>query len=366
MSGRPSRPTGSGRPGGGRSGAGSSGGRGSGGGSSGGGRSGGGAADRAQRADRGRAREEPGRGRQGDGTAGRGRPTGRTAGRATRDNAKPDSAKPDRAKPDRAKPDRAKPDSAKLDRAKPDRAKPGSAKKDGAKPDSAKPSAGQRPAGRTRTRKNRWGKDAEKYLLPDEPPIIATRRHWAALFRPAVRGVPFLLAGIWFLQADPGDQAGAVVGLAVALGAVVYLALNVAEWWVRHLLITRRRVLLTSGVIIRTVAVMPVRRITDLTFKETLFGQLLGYGTFRFESAGQDQGLDVITYVPNADAHYRELSQLMFPADFGRRPGADEDDGTGGSDGGGPSTGQPGGRDRRGERDTAPIPRVVPPPDGRG
>ena len=59
----------------------------------------------------------------------------------------------------------------------------------------------------------------------------------------------------------------------------------------RHFIVTKRRVLLTSGVIVRTVTLLPLRRITDLTWQETLLGQVLGYGTFRFESAGQDQAL---------------------------------------------------------------------------
>ena len=211
-----------------------------------------------------------------------------------------------------------------------------------------------------------WGRDAAKYLLTGEVPVISTRRHWAVLARPAARAVPALLVGIWVLQLDPTNRVSSTVGLVVALGALGYRALYVAEWWVRHLLVTRRRVLLTSGVIIRKVAVMPLRRITDLTYQETLVGQLLGYGTFRFESAGQQQGLDVITYIPDADATYRELSQLMFPSDQARGPVV-EDDGTGSSDGGAESNEErprPARPERRGVRDTAPIPRVAPPPDG--
>ena len=44
----------------------------------------------------------------------------------------------------------------------------------------------------------------------------------------------------------------------------------------RHFIVSRRRVLLTSGVIARTVTLLPLRRITDLTWKETLLGQVLG------------------------------------------------------------------------------------------
>ena len=206
-----------------------------------------------------------------------------------------------------------------------------------------------------------WGRDAAKYLLEGEVPVVSTRRHWAVLARPAARAVPALVLGIWVLQLDPTNRVSSTLGLVVALAALGYLALYVAEWWVRHLLVTRRRVLLTSGVVIRRVAVMPLRRITDLTYQETLVGQVLGYGTFRFESAGQQQGLDVITYIPEPDATYRQLSQLMFPSDQARGP---DDDGTGSSDEppGDPPAGG-GGRPRPpGVHDTAPIPRVPPEP----
>ncbi|MCZ2823835.1 MULTISPECIES: PH domain-containing protein [unclassified Modestobacter] len=180
-----------------------------------------------------------------------------------------------------------------------------------------------------RSRRPRWGKDAEKYLLPDEPPVIATRRHPAVLARPALRGVPAFAVGVWFLQLDPDDGFSTVVGLVVVLGALLYLGLHVGEWWVRHFLITRRRVLMTSGVFIRTVAVMPLRRITDLTWKETGWGQVLGYGTFRFESAGQAQGLDEITYLPHANALYKRLSELMFGTDFSTNPVSSDEDAEG-------------------------------------
>lgn len=214
-----------------------------------------------------------------------------------------------------------------------------------------------------RERRPRWGKDAEKYLLADEPPVIATRRHPAVLFRPTLRGLPLLALGGWLLVLDPGNQVSSTVGLLVVLGALLYLGLHVGEWWVRHFLITRRRVLLTSGVIIRTVAVMPLRRITDLTWKETFLGQILGYGTFRFESAGQQQGLDEITFLPHADALYKRVSELMFGNDISTTPVSDDDDGSGSMDDGESKARDPrnGATPRTGQRDTAPIPRLRPP-----
>jgi PH (Pleckstrin Homology) domain-containing protein len=215
-------------------------------------------------------------------------------------------------------------------------------------------------------RRPRWGKDAEKYLLSDEPPVIATRRHPAVLVRPFTRGVPVLVVGIWVLQLDPTNRVGATVGLVLVLGALAWLGLHVGEWWVRHLLVTRRRVLLTSGVIIRTVAVMPLRRITDLTWKETFWGQILGYGTFRFESAGQQQGLDVIDYMPHADALYKRLSELMFGTDTTSNPVSSDEDADGSmaaddrGDGDAPEQLMPRPLQSGRRHDTAPIPRTRP------
>ncbi|MGY1693453.1 MULTISPECIES: PH domain-containing protein [unclassified Geodermatophilus] len=187
-----------------------------------------------------------------------------------------------------------------------------------------------------------WAKDAAKYLLPGEQAVVATRRHWAVLLAPAARTLPVLVVGVWVLTLDPDNRVSATVGLAVVLGALGTFALRAGEWWMRHFIVTRRRVLLTSGIIARTVTLLPLRRITDLTWKETVLGQVLGYGTFRFESAGQQQALSQITFLPRADLLYREVSGLLFGSDWG----------SGGDDEGNPEPPA----DERPQRDTQPIP----------
>jgi membrane protein YdbS with pleckstrin-like domain len=201
-------------------------------------------------------------------------------------------------------------------------------------------------------RRPRWSKDAEKYLLPHEqPPVIATRRHWAVLIEPSLKSVPFLALGLWLLLVDRDNRVSTTAGFLVIVGALVYLGLRAGEWWMRHFIVTNRRVLLTSGLIVRTVALLPLRRITDLTYKETLFGQVLGYGTFRFESAGQQQALSEITYLPHADRLYRKVSNLLFGGD-----GADSGDDEGSPE---PSRRRPPSRPGPdgGRRDTQPIRR---------
>ncbi len=205
-------------------------------------------------------------------------------------------------------------------------------------------------------RPERWRKDAAKYLLPGEqPPVVATRRHWAVLILPALKALPVLALGGWLLALDPDNRITSTAGLLVVAAALVFLALRAGEWWMRHFIVTNRRVLLTSGIVVRTVALLPLRRITDLTWKETLLGQLLGYGTFRFESAGQQQALSEITFLPQADVLYRRVSQLLF----GVEGVEDEEDG-GVEPVAQQRTGEPSGAptdEPAGRRDTQPIPR---------
>jgi Bacterial PH domain len=202
----------------------------------------------------------------------------------------------------------------------------------------------------------RASKDVRKYLLPDETAVVATRRHWAVLIEPTVKFLPVFVAGSWLLLLDPDNRVTSSAGLLVILASLVYYGLRVAEWWMRHFIVSTRRVLLTSGVIARTVTLLPLRRITDLTWKETVPGQVLGYGTFRFESAGPQQALSEITFLPGADVLYRRVSGLLFSSDWGGSGGA----AASGDDEGNP---EPPARPPRppsegGRNDTEPIPRL--------
>jgi hypothetical protein len=199
----------------------------------------------------------------------------------------------------------------------------------------------------------RANKDVQKYLLPDERAVVATRRHWAVLLEPTAKFLPVFLIGGWLLVLDPDNKVTSSAGLLVLVGSLVYFGLRVGEWWMRTFIVSTRRVLLTSGVIVRTVTLLPLRRITDLTWKETFLGQLLGYGTFRFESAGQQQALSEITFLPGADVLYRRVSRLLFSSDWGGAASGGDDEGNPEPVQPPPSTPSPPDGDRR---DTQPIP----------
>jgi len=50
-----------------------------------------------------------------------------------------------------------------------------------------------------------------------------------------------------------------------------------------------------------------------MTFRQSFLGRILGYGTFILESAGQDQALSNVDFIPYPEQLYLEVCELLFP-----------------------------------------------------
>jgi protein-disulfide isomerase-like protein with CxxC motif len=70
--------------------------------------------------------------------------------------------------------------------------------------------------------------------------------------------------------------------------------------------------MLAQGFLVIKIAMMPLAKVTDLTFERSLRGRILGYGTLIVESAGQIQALNRIDYIPRPEEVYEALSELVF------------------------------------------------------
>jgi membrane protein YdbS with pleckstrin-like domain/phage FluMu protein Com len=155
----------------------------------------------------------------------------------------------------------------------------------------------------------------DRYLLPQERhEIIAVRQHPAVLLGPSALAIAGLLvAGVLSATILHGNRVLVdIVWLAwlVLLLRLVWKAIN---WGVTFFVITSQRMLLASGVLTRKVAMMPLTRVTDMSFKRSFAGRMLGYGEFIVESAGQDQALRNVPYIPYPEALYLQVCGMLFP-----------------------------------------------------
>ncbi len=161
---------------------------------------------------------------------------------------------------------------------------------------------------------------AERYLLEQEDVVFAVRRHAAQLVWPVASLVGAAIAVLVLDALLPPGLALLRLLLVVGSGVLaVRIGIKVLQWRVEWFLATNRRLILTTGLITRKVAMMPLSKVTDMSYAQSPLGRLFGYGRFVLESAGHDQALQTINYVPAADVHYRALCTVLFGAPPSRR-----------------------------------------------
>ncbi len=167
----------------------------------------------------------------------------------------------------------------------------------------------------------------DKYLIRTERAVVVTRRHWASLGKVGASCAGVLLLAMLVLIYLSDQQYFAIVGVLLLVGSTGWFALAWWIWSTEEFVITDKRVLLISGLVTRRVAIMPLSKVTDLTYERSVMGRLLGFGVFVMESAGQHQALSRIEYLPRPDRLYQDVSTLLFGPDsalaYRRRPGDD-------------------------------------------
>jgi uncharacterized membrane protein YdbT with pleckstrin-like domain len=131
----------------------------------------------------------------------------------------------------------------------------------------------------------------ERLLSEDEELIYDLRPHWLTLVVPVAITVAVVLAvGAAWVVMPAGDlqqPARMVVGV---LGVVVLLATvvgRVLRWATTHFVLTTERLIFRSGVVAKFGREIPLERINDVTFSQSLFERLIGAGDLLVESAGE-------------------------------------------------------------------------------
>jgi uncharacterized membrane protein YdbT with pleckstrin-like domain len=154
---------------------------------------------------------------------------------------------------------------------------------------------------------------AARYLLPNEDCVAMVRRHPAVLLPASAYAVAGLLAA-FILSATLLRGHTTLILIIWGLWGLLMVRLiwQAINWAVDYFVITSKRILLTSGVFTRSVAMMPLSKVTDMSFRRSLAGRLLGYGEFVVESAGQDQALRTIDHIPYPEDLYRRVCDEIF------------------------------------------------------
>ncbi|WP_238016432.1 PH domain-containing protein [Dactylosporangium sp. AC04546] len=175
---------------------------------------------------------------------------------------------------------------------------------------------------------------AARYLFPTEKFRGEWKRHWIQLAKEGLVAIGATVAMGYvagWLTKHNQTQLRTVVLIIWAV-VILWCAWRVADWWYDRFILTNKRVMVVSGIFTRNVAMMPLLRVTDMKYVQSLTGRMFGYGHFELESAGQDQALRNIRNLPNPNELYLRIVEEMYEPEAVEarlgRAATSEDDGT--------------------------------------
>jgi membrane protein YdbS with pleckstrin-like domain len=153
-----------------------------------------------------------------------------------------------------------------------------------------------------------------RYLFPTEKFRGEWRKHWIYLSRITAVGIVATLFLGWLTGwVARYHQDGVTTAIVVLWLAVIgWVAWRYADWYHDRFILTNKRIMAISGLVKRKVGMMPLLRVTDMKYEQSPTGRMLGYGTFVLESAGQDQALREVRFLPNPNELYLRIVEEMY------------------------------------------------------
>jgi uncharacterized membrane protein YdbT with pleckstrin-like domain len=132
---------------------------------------------------------------------------------------------------------------------------------------------------------------SQKNLNPNETIALDLHPHWWYFVGPVAALVVSIIGGIWALTTDGDSNAGKamrVLFLAALVVTAVWLVVRYLKWMTTHFVITSHRLIFRTGVLAKSGVEIPLERVNNVNFNQSVFERMLGAGDLLIESGGED------------------------------------------------------------------------------
>jgi uncharacterized membrane protein YdbT with pleckstrin-like domain len=148
----------------------------------------------------------------------------------------------------------------------------------------------------------------QRLLNDGEEVALDLRPHWWYFSRHILSGIPLLLLLVLAFKID-----NTVLWWFWAVLALVWagwLALQYLNWTFTHFVVTSSRVIFRTGVLGKHGVEIPMDRIANINFNQSMWERVIGAGDLEIESAGKD-GQTKFDDVWHPDAVQQEIYRQM-------------------------------------------------------
>ncbi len=150
-----------------------------------------------------------------------------------------------------------------------------------------------------------------KLLNDNEDVIMDLRPHWSTLTRP-VAAVVGAAAITIVLAVVVGGYVG-LVGVALIVAAAAWFGLRYLRWTTTNFVVTTDRLVYRTGIIAKHGKEIPLERVNDISFHQTVFERIIGTGDLSIESAGS-QSRETFGDIPRPARVQNEIYRQMDAA----------------------------------------------------
>ena len=147
-------------------------------------------------------------------------------------------------------------------------------------------------------------------LLNDhEDLVLDLKPHWWFMSEPTAALVGALIIGIALLISFDNGFVKTVVAIAI-LGALLWFVARYTKWVSTNFVVTTDRLIYRYGVVAKHGIEIPLERVMNVIFNQTVFERVLGAGDLLIESGGRD-GQQRFTDVRRPEHVQREIYVQM-------------------------------------------------------
>ena len=154
----------------------------------------------------------------------------------------------------------------------------------------------------------------DKLLAEDEEVVRHLHPHWLTLFWPVVWFLVIVGGASFGMGMIPAGRQQGVIRLAIFVVAVLLLLtvvlVPVLRWKTTHYVITTHRLLFREGIASRHGRDIGLSRITDVSYRQTLWDRIINSGTLTIESAGES-GSTVLKQIPDSEGVQQVLNHMV-------------------------------------------------------
>lgn len=164
----------------------------------------------------------------------------------------------------------------------------------------------------------------DDYLNPGEDLILNLKPHWWVFAKPGALLAAALAVSIALTFWDV--QYVSLIGWGLLAATVVNTAVAFGRWSTTHFVVSSERLIFRHGLLTKRGVQLPIDRINNINFKQSVLERMIGAGDLLIESAGES-GQSLFSNVRKPSAVQNEIyRQIDLQRDrlAGGRPSSDQ------------------------------------------